>query len=172
MIFSRAEPLPSDVRQRAGLSARERVLAWTGEQAHGWLVATKEALVIVGAGEVIHLGWDEVERASWDRDTESLRIVEVGTFGAPRVTHQVSVAAPGDFLAVLRERVTSTLVLQSPGMTPDGRAFTVVVRRSPRDRSVRALVEYDAATDPEDPAVVAAVEEALRQVSWEIAADL
>lgn len=172
MIFSRKEGLSGPVRERAGLSRSERVLAWTGDEPNGWLIATKTALVIVRGGQVVRLGWDEIEHASWDRDSETLSVTEVGSFGDARAVHIVPVRTPGDLLPVLRERVTSTLVLQEPGQTPDGRTFILVVRRSPADRSLRAFVDYSAAADPDDPEVAEAVERALRRASWEIGAEL
>ncbi len=172
MIFSRKESLPPAVRERAGLSRVQRVLAWAGDEPSGWLVATEDALVVVRGDDVSRLGWDEIEHAKWDRDGETLRVTEVGTFGAPRAVHTITVRTPGDLLPVVRERVTSTLVLQAPGQTPDGRAFTLVVRRSPADRSLRAFVDYPAGTDPADPVVAEAVEAALQQASWEVGTEL
>ena len=127
---------------------------------------------MVRGGDVVRLGWDEIEHAEWDRDSGTLRVTEVGTFGAARAVHAIPVRDPGDLLAAGARAGHATLVLQAPGQTPDGRTFTLVVRRSPVDRSLRAFVEYPAGTDPADPAVAEAVEASLRQASGETGAQL
>jgi hypothetical protein len=149
----------------------ERILAWTASSDDTWLVATRTELHLVRPPEVETIPWDEIERADWDRDTDRLRVTEVGTFGVTRRVHETTLVQPGNLLAVIRERVTATVLLQRRAEVPGKGGLTVIARRPPEGGPLRWLYEFDPGVDPEDPAVRKVAEAALRAAAAEVGAD-
>jgi hypothetical protein len=143
----------------------ERALAWA-EGDRGVVVAgSRKAFYLVMPGaEPLRLPWERVEAADWDRDSSLLQVAEVGTWGEQRVVHRVALDEPGDLLALVRERVTASIVLQRHIPVDGRRGLRVVARRSPvGDASIEWFYEYDAGIDPEDPVVRRTAEAALAQ---------
>jgi hypothetical protein len=151
------------------VAAGERVLAWTefgaGEAVEGVVAGTRDALY-VGS---VRIPWEQVEAADWDRETEVLRVSEVGSWGEPRPEHRLTISEPGRLLQLVRERVTASIVLQRHVPITGRRGLRVIARRAPRgDQPIRWLFEYDAGIDPQDPDVRASAEEALAAAQQEI----
>ena len=180
--FRRAAKVPADVLSRAGLGRADRVLAHTVAADGTWLLGTRSGLVVVRPASPLDepasplvepvetIPWEQVETADWDRDTERLRIAEVGDFGLPRPVHEFSLADPGRLLQLVRERVTASVLLQRRVALPGSRSgFVVVGRRSPhRDGEISWAVEYDVGVDPSDPAVAEAAAAGLRAAQDEV----
>jgi hypothetical protein len=162
--FRRAVKVPSQVLDAAGLRPGERVLAGTlADNGATWLLGTHSALHVVREGAGVRVPWERVERADWDRDEERLVVTEVGEFGRVRPRHTFGVEEPGLLLELVRERVTASVVLQRRVPVAGKRGLTVIGRRPPAgDGEVAWAFEFDPGVDPEDPAVVAAAEAALR----------
>ena len=137
----------------------ERVLA-SAESPQGTVTATRSHLRLGGRP----VAWEHVESASWDSEAGVLTVTEVGAFGQPRPVHRVELTEAARLLALVRERVTASVVLQ--------RAFgfgRVIARRPPAGAGEIAwFVDYDPGADPADPAVAAAAEEALAAARAEI----
>ncbi len=185
--FRRAAQVPADVLSRAGLGRGDRVLAHTTTTDGTWLLGTREALVVVGPapapgrmpqGEIdpaltqtTRIPWQQVEAADWNRDDERLRVTEVGEFGQARPVHVFSLADPGRLLPMVRERVTSTVLLQRRVVVSGSKGLMVVARRSPRrDGEISWACEYDAGLDPADPVVAEAAAAGLRAAQEEVGA--
>jgi len=114
------------------LLPRERVLAWATDALGQWYVGTDLAIHLpVGGGGYRRLGWEDVQRADWDRDSERLSIVEVADWGEPEPTSDFEVAEPGRLLELLRERVTNTVVCTVYARVRGSAGLSVVGRRSP-----------------------------------------
>jgi hypothetical protein len=146
----------------------ERVLAWTSAATGEVIAGTREALYLDGA----RLAWEDVESAHWDRDSEQLRVTEVGRWGETRVQHRYQIADPGRMLELLRERVTASVVLVRHVPIQGRRGVRVIARRPPAgDRGLRWVYEYDEGVDPDDPAVRAAAEAALASAREEVGVD-
>jgi hypothetical protein len=151
----------------------ERVLAWC-VTADGRVVAgTRDALYagIPGAApvETVRIPWEQVEAAEWDRDTSVLEVSEVGTWGAARPVHSFAIDQPGRLLQLVRERVTSTVVLQRHVPIRGRSGLRVIARRAPGgERRVSWVYEYDAGIDPADPAVREAADAALALAQDEV----
>ena len=91
-----------------------------------------------------------------------LRVREVGTWGQRRPEYLLTIAEPGRLLELVRERVTSTVVLQRHVAVDGSRGVRVVARRAPSGRrEVTWLFEYDEGVDPDDPLVAQAADRAL-----------
>jgi hypothetical protein len=160
------------VRERAGLRRGERPLAAARTSDGGWLAGTRDALVVVPASEHdvgVRIAWERVATADWDREGERLRVVEVADFGAVRPAHVFGLPEPGNLLAMVRERVTASVLLQRRVVIEGRRGLTVVARRPPRGTGeVVWAYELDPGVDPDDPGVRRAAEEGLRAAMAEI----
>ena len=163
----RGSAVPSDVVDRAGLRRGERVLASAATEDGTWLLATRDALVVVGPG-TSRVPWEGVETADWDRDAGRLRVSEVGEFGRPRPVHEFVPVEPALLLATVRERVTASVVLQRRAVVSGRRGVTVVARRPPGGGEPAWAVEYDVGIDPDDPAVRLVADETLAAARSEI----
>lgn len=143
----------------------ERLLAWA---------AADDGRVVGGTRDAVYvperIPWEQVEAADWDRESSTLRISEVGTWGSPRPEHVFVLEAPGRLLELVRERVTASVVLQRGVVVRAGRGLRVVARRPP-GRSAGELswvIEYDEGIDPSDPEVRRAAEAALAEAANEV----
>jgi hypothetical protein len=146
----------------------ERVLAWTEATTGEVLAGTREALYLAG----VRLGWQDVESADWDRDTEEFRVGEVGSWGQPRVEHRFAISEPRRLLELVRERVTASVLLVRHVPLDGRRGVRVIARRAPSgDRALRWIYEYDAGIDPDDPTVRLAAETALAAAQDEVGLD-
>ena len=127
----------------------EKVLAWA-QSNHGVVAGTRDALYLGGR----RLPWEAVEAADWNSDTDTLRVSEVGTWGEPRVEHDLLVEEPGRLLELVRERVTASVVLTRHVPVSGRSGLRVIARRAPRgDQPIAWFYEYDQGIDPDDPEV-------------------
>ena len=140
----------------------ERVLA-SATAADGTVLAgTRDAFYVVRGEETRRVPWEQVEAADWDRDTDTFRLSEVGSWGDQRPVHTATLAEPGRLLELVRERVTASVVLQRHVALGARRGLRVIARRAPSGAGgVQWVYEYDEGVDPDDPAVRAAAREAL-----------
>ena len=157
---------------RVDVGRGERVLAWA-DSSVGVLAGTRDALYLpVARGaevEWTRLPWEQVEAADWDGEGEVLRVVEVGTWGEARPEHTFAVADTGRLLELVRERVTSSVVLQRHVAISGKRGVRVIARRATRgNRPVRWYFEFDEGVDPSDPFVDQAAQEALAAAREEV----
>jgi hypothetical protein len=135
----------------------------------GLVVGTRDALYVPTDAGHVRVPWEQVESADWDRDSESLRVREVGTWGEVRPEHHLALVDPGRLLELVRERVTATVLLQRHVAVEGSRGLRVIARRAPSgDRAVTWLFEYDEGVDPDDPAVVRAAESVLAAAQEEV----
>lgn len=143
----------------------ERVLAWATDAEGRSVGATREALYVPGA----RIPWQLVEAADWDSDSATLRVSEVGSWGAVRPEHRLVLDAPGRLLQLIRERVTASVVLQRHVSVSGRRGLRVIARRAPSNsEDLTWLYEYDEGVDPTDPAVRLAAAQALAAARVEL----
>ena len=160
--FASGPMLPGPVRAEV----QGRILAAVEAEDGSWLAGTRDAFYAVGPeGEVrLELRWEQVHRADWDRDDSTLRVERIEEFGRPVTAYSFVLADPGELLELVRERVTASVLLQRRVEVQRKRGFSVIGRRPPSaPGEVRWAYEFDQGVDPEDPAVMAAAEAALRE---------
>ena len=148
-------------RPAIDLAPGESELARASSEA-GLVVGSREALYVPTSVGHVRVPWEQVESADWDREGDVLRVREVGTWGQRRPEYLLTIAEPGRLLELVRERVTSTVVLQRHVAVDGSRGVRVVARRAPSGRrEVTWLFEYDDGVDPDDPLVAQAADRAL-----------
>ena len=88
--------------------ARPQIDVGPGERVLAWAVAA-DGVTVAGTRDAAYLPvrvpWEQVEAVSYDADTSTLRISEVGTWGEQRPEHSFVIEEPGRFLELVRERV-------------------------------------------------------------------
>lgn len=146
------------------------MLAWATDPSGRWYVGTDLAVYLpTGDDGYRRLGWEDVERADWQRDDDKLSIVEVAEWGEPEPSTVFEVGEPGRLLELIRERVTSTVVCTLFAPVRGSAGLTVVGRRAPsRDRPVQWSYVLSPRLDPEDPAVVDVAAQTLAQAQREV----
>ena len=132
----------------------EKVLA-SATSADGTVLAgTRDAFYVVAGDETRRVPWEQVEAADWDRDTDTFRLSEVGSWGDQRPVHAATLTEPGRLLELVRERVTASVVLQRHVAVAPRRGLRGIARRAPSGSGgVQWVYEYDEGVDPDDPAV-------------------
>ena len=147
-LWSRT-PSPSVAVERG-----ERVLAWAVAEDGSVLAGTRDAFYVASGDGTRRVPWEQVEAADWDRDTDTFRLSEVGSWGEERPVHAAVLTEPGRLLELVRERVTASIVLQRHAPVAGRRGLRVVARRAPSGSGgVQWVYEYDEGLDPDDPVV-------------------
>jgi hypothetical protein len=155
------------VRPDLEVADGERLLAWASTADGATIGGTRDAFYAPA-----RVPWEQVEAADWDRETTTLRLSEVGRWGAARPEHVYTVAEPGRLVELIRERVTASVVYQRHVRVDARRGVRVIARRPPgRAADVSWVFEYDEGVDPDDPAVRLAAAEALATARGEVGLD-
>jgi hypothetical protein len=141
----------------------ERLLAWAQVTSGGWVGGTRDALYLPTERRV---AWEDVQAADWNREEARLHVSEVGTWGEPRVEHDLVLTEPDRgaqrLLNLVRERITASVLISRHVPITGRRGVRVIGRRAPSGRSdVAWIYEYDAGIDPDDPFVQTAAGDAL-----------
>ncbi|HEV8023985.1 MAG TPA: hypothetical protein VGP37_03755 [Candidatus Nanopelagicales bacterium] len=163
MRFSRS-PIDAQVRQVLGIGADERVLAWgVGEQENAdtsYVVATNAGLYEQRSNTFIP--WASVVKGTWEQP-EFVLTVE-GPEGVQRV--RMHVAQARDLPAVVRDRVTDTVVVSEHVDLGEDRGAQLVARRGPGGgvEDISWSVVFDAGLDSRDEGLRAAADQALRDL--------
>lgn len=162
--------LPVTVLDQLDLHDGERPLAWGSGRADRWLVGTQSALHVETSDGWRRLGWEHIERAEWNHDSDTLAIIEVAGWGLPERRTEFALVDPGQLLELLRERVTKSVVLTVYAAVHGRRGLSVVGRRSPTGQG-EILWSYVLAQglDPEDPLVAEVAERSLVEAQAELA---
>jgi hypothetical protein len=148
------------------VASGERLLA-SAERADGAdpVGGTRDALYLPQ-----RVPWEAIASADWDREAETLRVVELGEFGWEQPVHRLPLRAPDRLLQLVRERITASFVLQRHVDVRHGRRVRILARRRPAGGDVHWYVDYDAGLEPEDPEVASVVEAALTTARAEVGA--
>lgn len=149
------------------VAAGERVLAWA---------VTGDGVTVGGTRDAFYaperVPWEQVEAADWDRETETLRVSEVGAWGSARPEHVFELREPGRLVQLIRERVTASVVYQRHVPITGRRGLRVIARRAPGlAGDLTWVFEYDEGVDPDDPFVQLAAAEALVAARDEVGLD-
>jgi hypothetical protein len=144
-----------------GLARGERLLAWAEAEGGAVVGGTRDALYLPDR-EPSRLPWEEIATADWDADERVFHLRETGSFGRPQPEHRLTLEDPDRLLALVRERVTASIVVQRHVPVRGRLGVRVLGRRAPSGQGAIAwFVDYDRGLDPADPDVATVVDEAL-----------
>lgn len=154
--------VPRAVAQSLPTEAGERVLAGARDQEGLWHVGSDAAFYLASGDGHRRLPWETIERATWDRDSNRLSVVETADFAEPQPVHALHIEDPGRLLELARERITASVLLTHPvpvGQQGGRGSVTVVARRSPtRSGEISFSFVLDRGLGPVDPDVRAAAD--------------
>ena len=170
-LFSRRVPVPDEVLATLHLRSGERVLAAATTVDGGYLVATDRQILLPQRGGHRALPWERVERASWDRESGVLAIVEAARPDQRATEHLVRVEDPGHLVDVVREQVNRSVVLTRRLTVQDQLGIRVTGRRRPVGDDRPGLgwtVAVDPGLDLADPDVKGRVDELVAAVRSEV----
>lgn len=160
-LLRRRPPLPSELRERAGIGPREQVLAH-GELTDGWAVATSRGLSVVPAeGSTEPRAWSLVDAARLDPEAVAITVTWVDG-GSPTVLHLVD-ERDVPLARTIHDRVQSSVVHRETVPLPGGESVRVVLRRG-ADGELTTQVIGSGRVRLEDPAVAAVVDAAEARV--------
>ena len=162
MAWGRSARSRSRLADDPGLLGRlrpgERVLAAavaTGSQDHADLASDE---VVGGTAGSLYLpdgavlGWNEIDQAVWHFDESRLEIVSLPINGAAR-SYQIHLADPGRLPELVRERVTSSIVVNQHVPLAGRRGAKIIARRVPDTDRLDWMAVYDAGIDGSDPEI-------------------
>lgn len=130
----------------------------SGSGPEGELVATSRRLIFPSGS----LGWEQIERATWDGDENVLDVYEVAMSGSRPRLRRVAITERGRLVEVVREQVTASVVISRHVPIRGRQGVRVTGRRMPDgDLSWRAVLDHG--IDPNDPATRTQINEA---VAW------
>src|SRR5262245_31141467 len=167
--WSRRSVVDADVVAQLPTEAGERLLAATQETTGRSLVGSDRALYVPCDDGWHRLPWEQIDQATWDRESGALVVVEIADYGQPQPRYEFAVAEPGQLLELVRERVTASVLLTRHVPVPGSKGLQVVARRAPvAGGEVDWSVRLADSLDPSDPDVLRAVERALTDAKAEL----
>jgi len=141
----------------------ERVLATEGDGNGGSVVATTLAIYHRANGSAwSRMGWEETGRMSWDARHDRLDLTDLA------VRLRLTLCVPRGLVALVRERIGSTLLVSSRVAVTDDVTALVVARRRPGSSDLVWVVALDRDVDEEDPRVRAGVAAAIHRLRADI----
>ncbi len=162
--------MPAEVRRSLPLEPGERVLAGAADESGRWYVGTDRSLHLPDGAGWRRVGWEHVDRARFDDESERLTVVEVADFGEPEPVHDLALVEPRRLLDLVRERVTASMLLTRHVPVPGSRGVKVIARRSPVGGPVEWSFWLDEGLQPDDPMVRAAIDAGLADAETELGA--
>lgn len=163
-------PVPAEVMARLTLPPGDRVLAGAQARDGRWCVGSAAACHLLGDDGVRTLPWEQLERADWDTETDTLTLVESAEWGEPENVTQLVLDDPRSLLELVRERITKSVLFSRFTRVVGKRGLSVVGRRSPTgDGPITWSYVVSAGLDPADPLLVEAAETALAEARRELA---
>jgi hypothetical protein len=166
--WSQTPKLSSEVRASLGLQNGERILSVATTPDGSSIVATTRALFLPTGTGLHRIGWEQVDKAGWDRDLGTLWVLEAAPIGTRPHRWRVHVDNPGHVVDVVRERVNATVVISQHVPLVGDRGVRVVGRRPPGTDLLTWSVAVDPGVDVSDPQLRARITEAVEEVRREV----
>lgn len=146
----------------------ERVLASGRTLSGESVVATDRRLFLPERGGHRPIGWDGIEKATWNQEEESLFVVETAPAGTRPLKHRVNLDRNARLLDVVREQVTASVVISRHVPVDPRRGVRVTGRRRPGADKLSWTVTADAGLDVGDPEVRSRIGAAVDAVRAEV----
>jgi hypothetical protein len=156
------------IAARHSTSGKEEILAAVQLTTGHWVAGTRAAVYLPteSTTAVRRVGWEHIERASWNSDESILHVYETTTFGTPLRATDLPVDDPGRFGQLLRERVDASVVIQRHVPLAGKKGVRIVGRRNPADTNAPIAWNFvlDKGLEPDQPGLLDRAEAALAGV--------
>jgi hypothetical protein len=167
-LWSRSARLSSEVRNSLALQDGERVLGVATTTDGSTIVATNLSVFVPTQSGHHRIGWEQVDKAGWDRAEETLWVLETAQLGARPHRWRVHIDDPGPVIDLVRERVNATVIVSQHVPLAGERGVRVVGRRPPGTDQLLWSVAVDPGIDVTDPRLRRMIEEAVAGVRRQI----
>ena len=128
--------LPAEIASAVELNADERPLAWTTDSAGRHIVATESDLILQRTPpRYARIGWESIDRATYDGGQLWLTLVPDRDENAAQL--QIPLGDETKLAVVIRDRVTSSIVLNQHVAIDNQKGLRVVARRRAGDPILR-----------------------------------
>jgi hypothetical protein len=141
------------------MASGERLLAWGRTDRGDPVGVTTKAVYVPDDGRLVRVGHERIATATWD--DPDLVVVLVGP---ETPTYRVVLDEPGEVPPVLRERVTSTIVVTERVDLLPGVGARITARRAPGADTVSWAVVFDPGVDATDPELRRLAGEAIERI--------
>lgn len=141
--------MPAEVKRTLTLQPGERVLGVCHSEGTTHLVATDRGLYVVDPPDLTRWRWDEIDQVAWQ---PPLLELEVRTDAGATGRCVMPVDTQGDLPAVVRDRVTNSIIVNSRVAVPGGHVRVVARRQSDTGR-IEWRVVPSPRVDPTDAGV-------------------
>lgn len=150
------------------LAQGERVLASDVTTDGSPVVATNHRLLLPAPDGLTSVGWANVERATFDEETDLLTVIETASTGTRPRRFRLRVDGALTLLDVIREQVKASVILSRQVPIADGRGVRISGRRRADTGALTWNVAVDPGLDVADPAVRERIDAALAAVRAEL----
>ena len=155
MSILRRRMMPTAVRARLDLPARDALLAAAALADGSYAATSRFALHLVGDSAVTSWPWTDIDRASLDPETSTITVTLVtGDVLALELTSERN----RSFAQTLRERVQNSVVGSSSLELTSGEIVRVAVRRDPEGELFSQVIA-PGTVDLSDPATATVVDD-------------
>ena len=149
---------PEEAARAVTLAPGERILAAAQTPDGAWVVGTDRRLHLPsgagasGEGHVV-VAWDHIDAATWHKDDSRLVVVTLPIGGQQPARYEVVLPQPGHLPELVRERVTSTILVSQHVPLVGRSGARIFGRRAPGSAEIVWTVVYDKGVDGNDPAI-------------------
>lgn len=150
------------------LAHGERVLASDVTTDGSPVVATNHRLWLTTPDGLTSIGWADVERATFDQESDLLTVIETASMGNRPRRYRLRIEGALALLDVIRERVKASVILSRNVLIADGKGVRIAGRRRPDTGALAWNVTADAGLDVANPEVRARIEAALAEIRAEL----
>ncbi|HEX6197847.1 MAG TPA: hypothetical protein VFZ37_18185 [Jiangellaceae bacterium] len=150
------------------LGRGERVLASDVTTDGAPIVATNHRVLLPTPDGLASISWANVDRATFDRESGLLTVIETAMAGGRPRRHRLRVDGALTLLDVIREQVKASVILTRHVPIADGKGARISGRRRPDTGALTWNVTVDVGLDVDDPDVRRLIDAALAAVRAEL----
>ncbi len=132
------------------------------------MVATDKRLLVPGSDGYHGIGWESVDRATWNGDDQLLTVTQSAPLESNPRQHRLRVEDAGQLLDVVREQVTASVVISRYVPIEGSHGVRITGRRQPGRAELMWVVAVDRGLSIDAPSVRAQIEAVVARVRAEV----
>ena len=157
--------IPKGARQSVQLQPGEHIVTWSRSPTatgSAYLIATQKALYFDEHFAYGRVPWDAIAKVNWDEPMLQL-VLQPNGMATPTVV-QVQLDEEGQMPTTVRERVTSSIVLQERVLLEGQKGALMVARKGSDSGEIRWNIVFDSGLDPDNPELRRRADEMVAQL--------